>query len=657
MVEAPELAVRAFPSLLSMESKIFPCQYGSFRDCDETFQTQAEASTHLIIFHNADPVHRNEEGRYLCHYSQGSGTAVCQETFLTVTATVEHLDMRYPCPRKKDLGCDADFSREGDAKLHAREKHDNQRKVFPCPKKQELGCEETFRRKCLAERHAKQKHGSEDAEDDGMFPCPLKEELNCPKTYTDQTGADKHSMKAHKGHRYPCPSKACDEDFSAPVDARKHGKSHGMSNLYPCPAPEGDKCSMMFPTFDEAQRHLSNRDHNKSVVCQYCSETFYDVKSRGRHGELHTHPFPCPYSWCERRFKTCHEALKHAERQVHNSVGVFYMCNAPDCRTAAMGHVMKPSKLKDHWENHARLEHVPANSEPSYERGEPRPFKSSPLYEAIYEVNSLASFESFNRGKDNGVHPTMTTDPDVENTEGDGLDLMEEDNELDLMEESSTSFEQDYDLGLLQENSSEYFSQKQRGEMLAQNTQFWENHKHQKVYLHARGRTCLGPGINTQYIVTKPCPFGATIDFDTARLRQTRRENGSKDIVLDTTCAVCSAEKRESIILRTFQSSSKRNVDMDLLREIFGRTLHKRWSAQPSYERVKQRLEEIRKGNQPDIKPLILDTEYTIAGQQLMEFSFIDFDSGDVLINTLVEHSQGIRHIDFSRDPSTRRGS
>ncbi|KAH7172669.1 hypothetical protein DER46DRAFT_571670 [Fusarium sp. MPI-SDFR-AT-0072] len=293
-------------------------------------------------------------------------------------------------------------------------------KVFPCPKKQELGCEETFRRKCLAERHAKQKHGSEDAEDDGMFPCPLKEELNCPKTYTDQTGADKHSMKAHKGHQYPCPSKACDEDFSAPVDARKHGKSHGMSNLYPCPAPEGDKCSIMFPTFDEAQRHLSNRDHNKSVVCQYCSETFYDFKSRGRHEELHTHPFPCPYSWCERRFKTCHEALKHAERQVHNSVGVFYMCNAPDCRTAAMGHVMKPSKLKDHWENHVRLEHVPANSEPSYERGEPRPFKSSPLYEAIYEVNSLASVESFNRGKDNGVHPTMTTDPDVENTEGDG---------------------------------------------------------------------------------------------------------------------------------------------------------------------------------------------------------------------------------------------
>ncbi|SCO83939.1 uncharacterized protein FRV6_08066 [Fusarium oxysporum] len=304
-----------------------------------------------------------------------------------------------------------------------------------------------------------------------------------------------------------------------------------------------------------------------------------------------------------------------------------------------MGHVMKPSKLKDHWENHVRLEHVPANSEPSYERGEPRPFKSSPLYESIYEVSSLASFESFNRGKDNGVHHTMTTDPDVGNTEGDGLDLMEEDNELDLMEESSTSFEQDYNLGLLQENSSEYFSQKQRGEMLAQNTQFWENHKHQKVYLHARGYTCLGPGINTQYNVTKPCPFGATIDFDTARLRQTRRENGPKDIVLDTTCA----------------SSSKRNVDMDLLREIFGRTLHKRWSAQPSYERVKQRLEEIRKGNQPDIKPLILDTEYTIAGQQLMEFSFIDLDSGDVLINTLVEHSQGIRHIAFSRDPSTRK--
>ncbi|KAJ4250556.1 hypothetical protein NW762_011811 [Fusarium torreyae] len=180
--------------------------------------------------------------------------------------------------------------------------------------------------------------------------------------------------------------------------------------------------------------------------------------------------------------------------------------------------------------------------------------------------------------------------------------------------------------------------------MLAQNTQFWD-----------KGRTCLGPGINTQYIVTKPCPFGATIDFDTARLRQKRREDGSKDIVLDTTCAVCSAEKRESIILRTFQSYNKRNVDIDLLREIFGCTLHKRWSAQPSYERVKQRLEEIRKGNQPDIRPLILDTEYTIAGQQLMEFSFIDFDSGDVLINTLVEHSQGIRHITFSRELSTRK--
>ncbi|KAM0558485.1 hypothetical protein ACHAPJ_004679 [Fusarium lateritium] len=249
----------------------------------------------------------------------------------------------------------------------------------------------------------------------------------------------------------------------------------------------------------------------------------------------------------------------------------------------------------------------------------------------------------------------MSADPNLENTEDDDLESMDEDDDLDSMEESSTSFEQDCNLGLLQENSSEYFSQKQRDEMLAQNTQFWENHKHQKFHLNARGRTCLGPGINTQYIVTKPCPFGATIDFDTARLRQTSREDGSKDIVLDTTCAVCSAEKRESTILRTFQSSSKRNVDMDLLREIFGRTLHKRWSAQPSYERVKQRLEEIRKGNQADIKPLILDTEYTIAGQQLMELSFVDLDSGEILINTLVKHSKAIKHVSFSREPSNRK--
>ncbi|QGI61781.1 hypothetical protein CEK26_005749 [Fusarium fujikuroi] len=117
------------------------------------------------------------------------------------------------------------------------------------------------------------------------------------------------------------------------------------------------------------------------------------------------------------------------------------------------------------------------------------------------------------------------------------------------------------------------------------------------------------------------------------------RDAGSKDIVLENTSVVCSAEKREFATVRSFQTSSNRNINVDLLRGVFGCTSHMRWSDQPSYERLNQRLEEIREGNQPDNKPLILDTEYTTTGLQLMEF-FIDLDSIDLLINTLAEHSQ-----------------
>ncbi|CCT65615.1 related to hsp70 protein [Fusarium fujikuroi] len=166
----------------------------------------------------------------------------------------------------------------------------------------------------------------------------------------------------------------------------------------------------------------------------------------------------------------------------------------------------------------------------------------------------------------------------------------------------------DYNLELLQDNSRSISHR-------SSETKFWpwirnswaiENRNHQKVYLYSSERI---------------------------------RDAGSKDIVLENTSVVCSAEKREFATVRSFQTSSNRNINVDLLRGVFGCTSHMRWSDQPSYERLNQRLEEIREGNQPDNKPLILDTEYTTTGLQLMEF-FIDLDSIDLLINTLAEHSQ-----------------
>jgi hypothetical protein len=69
---------------------------------------------------------------------------------------------------------------------------------------------------------------------------------------------------------------------------------------------------------------------------------------------------------------------------------------------------------------------------------------------------------------------------------------------------------------------------------------------------------------------------------------------------------------------------------------------------------VRSRTLEIQEGNRAGSDLVILDTEYSVASSQLWEFALIEKVSGKVLINTCIEHENGLDHNSLYENPYLR---
>ena len=65
---------------------MFPCPYANEHDCDEAFQSQVEASHHVILSHQVVPIHKTEDGQFICLHAEFG----CSATFETTTLLTAH---------------------------------------------------------------------------------------------------------------------------------------------------------------------------------------------------------------------------------------------------------------------------------------------------------------------------------------------------------------------------------------------------------------------------------------------------------------------------------------------------------------------------------------------------------------------------------------
>ncbi|RSL43180.1 hypothetical protein CEP54_015183 [Fusarium duplospermum] len=78
--------------------------------------------------------------------------------------------------------------------------------------------------------------------------------------------------------------------------------------------------------------------------------------------------------------------------------------------------------------------------------------------------------------------------------------------------------------------------------------------------------------------------------------------------------------------------------------KIFNSATQRMWSFPLSYRKVLRRIEEIQQGKRSGSDLVILDDEYSPSSRQLWEFAIIERVSGRTLINTTIEHQNGIDH-------------
>jgi len=78
--------------------------------------------------------------------------------------------------------------------------------------------------------------------------------------------------------------------------------------------------------------------------------------------------------------------------------------------------------------------------------------------------------------------------------------------------------------------------------------------------------------------------------------------------------------------------------------EVFKSAARDKRTASPNYDIVRRRMSDIFQGKRPGSDLVIPDEEFSFATRQRWEFSFIERTSGDVLINTAIEHQDGLDH-------------
>jgi len=203
------------------------------------------------------------------------------------------------------------------------------------------------------------------------------------------------------------------------------------------------------------------------------------------------------------------------------------------------------------------------------------------------------------------------------------------------------------------------------------------------------GLTCQSPFSESDHLVLQQCPGEVTIDLDTARLRPKRF-----NLILDSRCVACSFYKQLDYFLTKYdielqdentmcifhgcdqvafhrsgrcvqhlntliQASRRERIIVNIrsVQEAFNHAARKRWTFLPKYDIVRRRIKDILQGNRPGADLVILDDEFSPASQQLWEFAIIERVSGKLLVNTTVEHEDGLDHDAWSEQPFLRRMS
>ncbi|KAK2137533.1 hypothetical protein NOF04DRAFT_1229451 [Fusarium oxysporum II5] len=422
-------------------------------------------------------------------------------------------------------------------------------------------------------------------------------------------------MNQSKENEYEC--HVCGDRLSTSASLDRH-----ILNLH-SDDKEWFKCPDCGKVF--ARRYDMN-DHQKrkhgpdptKFECQYCSKKFELRQGRDSHEEGHT-KFQCPRNLCYKTFDTAEGAIAHAEDPDHRADQVLYKCPLSTCRLTVVGKVLKRTDLVKHWKIHQKQGHVSQDKELEYITAEQPRFNGNvPLFVAILKHNK--SLKASPHEADNLVEEPL------------------EEHYEDREEEGSRDLEEEEDDAVLDRDV----------DILRQNEEWWETHKDRPVCLNARGYECAGPGLESKAFILERCQDRAIIDMNTAILTNSR---GRKvpTLSLDSRCVKCHAEMRMRQLTTRFDSPRKLSFDLGKLGDDFATAASKRWSCPPQYAQyeteVRKPVRDMRLNGQHTgpRKFVILDNEFNTTTRELYETAIIDRITGEVLINTVIRHTDATK--------------
>lgn len=397
---------------------------------------------------------------------------------------------------------------------------------------------------------------------------------------------------------------------------------------------------------------------------------------------MHTHPILCPCRGCSTRFMTAKDALQHAEDPNH-SVRPLFLCPLSICQSAVAGRRFPKCEMDRHRAMHVRLGHIGINDEYVPKQAKPLPFSSGlSLFSLIIQSNGLEILNKESlvaRPDDNGDSDVEDADFDDADPDDANFEHASNANERDEEEqdEGTPEFQEELELG---SSGTKAFSKEHRLQILKQNTAKWSGEKHHKVRLTTLGFTCVGPTSSSSCLTFERCPEEVTIDLDTARLFL-KEKQGVIRLRLNCRCVICHFNYRVTQFLRkaglefqaknticTFEDcdrasfnrsgrcpqhlfnslrkahQKKTTLDLRLLQQKFNSAAQKTWSFPPRYNTVCHRMEEICQEQRPGSDLVIMDTEFSPTSTQLWELAIIERVSGKTLINTTIEHKDGLNH-------------
>ncbi|CAG7557760.1 unnamed protein product [Fusarium equiseti] len=409
---------------------------------------------------------------------------------------------------------------------------------------------------------------------------------------------DHKASPAHSTTKYDCPYKEdpvfqCSEVFDSEKAASRHVKKEHEEHevvLYPCPGAEDYNCDRTFVEKSNATAHHRDVHLNVKKICTYCGK---QVKNLAKHVKLHEQ-FPCPFSSaiCPKRFKTIEEAFAHATDPEHRPAVSLYTCPLSTCHLAVKDRGLPKTQMQAHWNVHIQKNHVSSKEKLVLTPWICPPFRQLELFRRIYEQ----------RWED------LMSD---QNGNTDGSNTLEEDEDDAADADCEEIAERNGIFGLSQGDGAE-ITMERRAFNLQRNTELFEANKDKKFSLKGRGQTCRGP-----------CPSD------------------------ESRCVECQAALRMQQLLENctnFSGSKLKNADLRALREEFEDFTNNEWKVPEDYGKAMARMDEVKTGKRPGTDIVVLDIEFSPISDQVWEIAVIEYLSGKVIINALVDHGDDIKH-------------